>query len=199
MKLMLADYGVGNLHSIRKALELAGAEVEVVSDMSRLLGAKGMVFPGVGAFDATMERLLPVREQVRARLAAGVPALGICIGEQIMFEGSTEGKDPGLGVFPGRVERLPAEMLPHMGWNTVETVDPLFDGLEDHHFYFAHSYYGHPSDDSIVRGTTEYEGRRFPTVFRRYATYGFQFHPEKSGDEGLDLLKHFVAFAEGQQ
>ncbi len=199
MRLTLADYGVGNLHSIRKALELAGAEVEVVTDMNALLDARGIVFPGVGAFDATMARLLPVRTRVRDRLAAGVPALGVCIGEQIMFEGSAEGADPGLGVFPGRVERLPVRMLPHMGWNTVETADPLFEGLTDRHFYFAHSYCGRPTDGSIVRGTTQYEDCRFPSLFRRYNTYGFQFHPEKSGDEGLTVLRHFVAFAEEQQ
>lgn len=198
MRLFLVDYDVGNLHSIRKALELAGAEVEVVTDMNRLLDAPGIVFPGVGAFDKTMERLLPVRRQVYDRLVAGVPALGICIGTQIMFEGSEEGKAPGLGVFPGQVCRLRAQMLPHMGWNTVESADPLFAGVTDRHFYFAHSYCGRPvrADDSCVIGTTEYEGNRFPSCFRRYNVYGTQFHPEKSAESGLQVLRNFVTFAE---
>lgn len=197
MRLCLVDYGVGNLHSIRKALELAGAEVEVVTDMSRLLDAPGIVFPGVGAFDKTMERLLPVRTQVHDRLAAGVPALGICIGTQIMFEGSDEGTVPGLGILPGRVCRLRAQMLPHMGWNTVDSADPLFAGVADRHFYFAHSYCGRPPQgDACIIGTTEYESDRFPSCFRRYNVYGTQFHPEKSAESGLQVLRNFVAFAE---
>ena len=196
MKITMADYGVGNIHSIKKALELAGAEVEVVSDMSRLLDAECMMFPGVGAFDCTIEKLLPYREGIRDRLRAGVPCLGICIGEQILFEGSAEGRSPGIGFFKGRVEALRSRTVPHMGWNVVMTQDPLFEGIDDRHFYFAHSYYCAPSDDSVVKGRTEYEGFTFPTMMRGANVVATQFHPEKSSDAGARFLKNFVAFAE---
>ena len=196
MNITMADYGVGNIHSIRKALELAGAKVEVVSDMSKLLDAECIMFPGVGAFDSTVERLLPYREEIRDRLMSGVPCLGICIGEQILFEGSAEGNSPGIGFFGGRVEPLRSRTVPHMGWNTVMSQDPLFEGIDDMHFYFAHSFYCCPSDDSVVKGRTEYEGFTFPTMMRGANTVATQFHPEKSSDAGAKFLKNFVAFAE---
>ncbi|MDR3205490.1 MAG: imidazole glycerol phosphate synthase subunit HisH, partial [Candidatus Methanoplasma sp.] len=161
MRVMMTDYGVGNLHSIRKALEKNGATVDVVTDMSRLPDADCIVFPGVGAFDRTLERLLPYREDIRRRLLAGVPALGICIGAQILFGSSEEGGSPGLGVFDGKVVRLEAERIPHMGWNLVRTTDPIMDGIDDRHFYFAHSYRCSPVDEKDAIGSTEYEGKEF--------------------------------------
>jgi imidazole glycerol-phosphate synthase subunit HisH len=196
MKITMADYGVGNLHSIRKALEISGARVEIVSDMEALTSAECIVFPGVGAFDKTMERVLPYRERIRARLAAGVPALGICIGTQILFGSSTEGTSQGLGVFDGNVVRLKAKRIPHMGWNTVDSNDPLMDDIGDRYFYFAHSYQCNPSDPSCIIGTTEYEGVTFPSFLRRYNVYGTQFHPEKSAVSGLKLIGNFIDFAE---
>ena len=196
LKVTITDYGVGNLYSIRRSLEMCGAEVEVITDMSKLMDAECIVFPGVGAFNKSMERLLPHIDGIRGKLESGTPALGICIGMQILYEGSDEGTSPGLGIYQGRVEKLACRMVPHMGWNQVESDDPLMDGVPDNNFYFVHSYYGNPVDASIIRGTTTYEGVTFPSFFRRYNTYGTQFHPEKSSSSGRRVLENFIRFAE---
>ena len=196
LSISLADYGVGNLHSLRKSLEICGAKVTVVSDMKDLLDAECIAFPGVGAFDKTMEKLLPYREQILDRLRSGTPCLGICIGAQIMMQGSEEGTSPGIGVMEGKVVKLKAERIPQMGWNIVDTEDPLFEGIENRYFYFAHSYHGEPTEKDVVKGTTEYEGVRFPTLFRKWNTVGCQFHPEKSSTSGMQFLRNFIRFAE---
>ena len=196
LSISLADYGVGNLHSLRKSLEICGAKVTVVSDMKDLLDAKCIAFPGVGAFDKTMEKLLPYREQILDRLRSGTPCLGICIGAQIMMQGSEEGSSPGIGVMEGKVVKLKAERIPQMGWNIVDTDDELFNGIENRYFYFAHSYHGEPTEKDVVKGTTEYEGVRFPTLFRKWNTVGCQFHPEKSSTSGMQFLRNFIRFAE---
>ncbi len=197
LKVTVTDYGVGNLYSICRSLERCGAEVEVVSDMSRIADAECIVFPGVGAFDRTMRKLLPYREEIVSKLESGTPALGICIGMQILFEGSDEGTSPGIGFYPGRVRPMDAEVLPHMGWNEVVTSDPLFDGVDDRMFYFVHSYRGCPDDPGLCIGTTEYEGREFASFFRKGNAYGTQFHPEKSSATGRKVLQNFISFAEG--
>ena len=196
LSISLADYGVGNLHSLRKSLEICGAKVTVVSDMKDLLDAECIAFPGVGAFDKTMEKLLPYREQILDRLRSGTPCIGICIGAQIMMQGSEEGTSPGIGVMEGKVVKLKAERIPQMGWNIVDTDDPLFEGIENRYFYFTHSYHGEPTEKDVVRGTTEYEGVRFPTLFRKWNTVGCQFHPEKSSTSGMQFLRNFIRFAE---
>ena len=196
LTISLADYGVGNLHSLKKSLENCGAKVIVVSDMKDLLDAECIAFPGVGAFDKTMEKLLPYREVIVEKLRSGTPCIGICIGAQILMQGSEEGESPGIGVIEGKVIKLKAKRIPHMGWNTVESDDPLFDGIENRHFYFAHSYHGNPSEKKVIKGTTEYEGARFPTMFRKWNVVGCQFHPEKSSKSGMRFLKNFIAFAE---
>ena len=198
LNIAITDYGVGNLYSIRRSLEKCGANVEIVTDMSRLEDAECIVFPGVGAFDKTMEKLLPYRQSICDRLKDGTPALGICIGMQILFEGSDEGKSPGLGLYSGRVTKMKGEVIPHMGWNQVDTVDGILSGIDDRNFYFVHSFFGSPSEDGIAIGTTEYEGISFPSLFRKYNTYGTQFHPEKSSASGLQVLRNFISFAEGQ-
>lgn len=198
LNISIADYGVGNLYSIRRSLESCGAKVKVLDDMAGLRDAECIVFPGVGAFDATIRRLLPLREEISDMLKGGVPALGICIGMQILFEGSDEGAHPGLGIYRGRVERLQCRIIPHMGWNQVISEDPLLEGIPDDNFYFVHSYYGNPKEDGITLGTTEYEGLEFPVLFRKYNTYGTQFHPEKSSSSGRRVLQNFISFAEGQ-
>ena len=186
MKVSLADYGVGNLHSIRKALENCGATVNVVEDMSLLTEAECIVLPGVGAFDKTMERLLPYREEIVQRLNDGVPCLGICIGMQIMFQRSAEGLGPGLGFLHGSVVRLKAPRIPHMGWNRVrQNPHALWAGIADGaRFYFVHSYCVHPADASVVTGTTEY-GIPFTCAVGRDNILAVQFHPEKSAQDGL--------------
>lgn len=198
LRISLADYKVGNLHSLKKALENCGAKVDVVSDMGDLLDAECIAFPGVGAFDATMGGLLKHREEICAKLETGTPGLGICIGTQILMEGSEEGSLPGLGFIRGRAERIPVECIPHMGWNSINTFDPLMDGIDSRHFYFANSYYCHPTDDKYtVKGTTEYCGFEMPTLFRKVNFVGTQFHPEKSSGSGMAFLRNFIKFAEG--
>lgn len=198
LNITITDYGVGNLYSIRRSLEACGANVKVVGDMKELRDAECIVFPGVGAFDKTMEKLLPYREEICDRLKSGLPALGICIGMQILFEGSDEGRSPGLGLYKGRVEKLDNQVIPHMGWNQVVSDDPMVDGIDDMNFYFVHSFYGNAKDRDIIIGKTEYEGKEFPSFFRSYNTYGTQFHPEKSSRSGRRFLQNFISFAEGQ-
>ena len=198
MKVTMADYNVGNLHSLKKALELAGSEVEIVTDMSKLLDAECIIFPGVGAFDCTVSPLGQYTAAVKERLEAGVPCLGVCIGTHILFSGSDEGSLEGIGFFDGRVRKLRSRTVPHMGWNTVAGEDPIFEGIKDRHFYFAHSYYCDPVSQDCVKGRTEYEGFEFATLMRRKNVIATQFHPEKSAESGLAFLKNFVAFAEEQ-
>jgi len=195
LSIHITDYGVGNLYSIRRSLENCGAKVTVVEDIKDLMDAECIVFPGVGAFDKTMEKLLPYRDQICDMLKGGMPALGICIGMQILFEGSDEGKSPGLGLYKGRVEKLDRGTIPHMGWNQVVSDDPLLNGTPDNNYYFVHSYFGNPKED-ITLGTTEYEGKPFPSFFRKFNTYGTQFHPEKSSSSGRKVLQNFISFAE---
>ncbi len=195
MKVLMADYGVGNIHSIKKALEIAGAEVEVTSDLTRLPGAQCVVLPGVGAFDAVMRNLAPVREELREKFAAGLPALTVCIGTHVMFSGSDEGDLEGISAYGGRVRLLKSKTVPHMGWNEVVTDDPIMEGIQERKFYFAHSYFC-DADPAVVKGTTEYEGFTFPTLMRDRNVVSTQFHPEKSSAEGQTFLRNFVRFAE---
>ncbi len=196
MMVSIADYGVGNLHSISKAIERSGAKIRVVKDMSRLAGSECIVFPGVGAFGAAVEKLGPASESIRRSITSGTPALGVCLGMQIMFERSEESPGDGLSVFKGEVERLSAARVPHMGWNEVSwDDDPLFDGVPPgSEFYFANSYVCRPEEEVTI-GETEY-GERFASAVRKGAVCGVQFHPEKSGLPGLKVLSNFVKIAE---
>ncbi len=195
MSVAIADYGVGNLHSIQKAIELCGADPTIVSDMSKLMEAECIVFPGVGAFSRAMERLVPFRDAVLEKFDDDTPCLGICIGAQILFNGSEEGATQGLGFLKGSVVRLKSGKLPHMGWNTVDSDDPLLDSIGSRYFYFAHSFYGNPEEEVTV-GTTDYS-HVFPSIFRKRNVIGTQFHPEKSSASGLRFLRNFIDFAEG--
>lgn len=190
----LADYRVGNMHSIAKALEGAGARVTVTDRPEDLLSARCLVFPGVGAFDAVMGRLGDVRERLPARLRSGVPCLAVCIGMQILFRDSEEGKAAGLGLFAERVARLRHEKLPHMGWNTVRHGgDRLFEGVpRESYFYFVHSFAPGPVAGTIAE--TEY-GAPFASAVKAANTYGVQFHPEKSSGAGRRVIENFVAWA----
>jgi glutamine amidotransferase len=196
MRIRIMDYGVGNLHSISKGLERAGGQVEVVSDPASLIEAECIVFPGVGAFGAAMRKLAPVLPELRSALLGGVPALGVCLGMQILFERSEESSGEGVSVLKGGVRRLSAKRVPHMGWNDVVAADDaLFEGVPSgSKFYFANSYICLPQE-KVGIAETEY-GERFVSAVRRGLLCGVQFHPEKSGSPGLRLLSNFVRLAE---
>jgi len=199
MKITVMDYGVGNLHSISKGIERCGAKVSVASDPRELLDAQCIVFPGVGAFGAAMDRLRPVLPSLARRINDGIPTLGVCLGMQILFERSDESSGKGLGVLRGDVKKLKASRVPQMGWNDVKwNDDSLFDGVpQDSQFYFANSYVVHPQE-AVTVAESQY-GERFPSAVRRGALCGVQFHPEKSGRPGLKMLSNFVAIAEGSK
>lgn len=198
MRVALFDYGAGNLHSLGKALEAAGAEVEITSDWSRALTLDALVLPGVGAFGQAARALPDDREPLRAALAAGLPCLGICLGMQLFFEDSDEAEGSGIGLIPGRVRLLDAPVVPHMGWNDVEIrSDPLFEGLTDVVAYYANSYVCEPADESCVIARSSYAGRDFAAGVRVANTWGAQFHPEKSSSDGRRIIANFVRAAEG--
>jgi glutamine amidotransferase len=198
MKVSLMDYGVGNLHSISKGLERAGARVDIVTDPALLGQAECIVFPGVGAFGAAVGKLMPAIRGIRDAVASGTPVLGICLGMQVLFERSEESEGEGVGVLPGQVARLRADRVPHMGWNDVcHGDDPLFDGVpQNAKFYFANSFICRPTE-KIGIAETRY-GETFVSAVRKGKVYGVQFHPEKSGTVGLRMLTNFVRAAEDE-
>ena len=203
-RVAVLDYGSGNVHSAAKAIERAGAEVELTSDRRVVMEADGLVVPGVGAFAAVMDQLRAVRgdELIDRRLAGARPVLGICVGMQVMFERGIElGVDTeGLGEWPGVVRELPSEVLPHMGWNTVEP-DPgsvLFEGIEDERFYFVHSYAAQDWHLDVMPPfpqpslTWAEHGGRFLAAVENGPLSATQFHPEKSADAGIRLLSNWI-------
>jgi glutamine amidotransferase len=200
MKITVMDYGVGNLHSISKGLERAGGEVEVVSEAATLLDSECIVFPGVGAFGAAMAALRPVLPSLRDKIARdATPTLGVCLGMQILFEGSEESPGEGLSVLKGDVSRLDGPRTPQMGWTEVRwNENSLFDGIpQGSQFYFANSFVCNPSEEVLIAETIY--GRKFASAVRRGTLCGVQFHPEKSDVQGLRLLKNFVGIAEGSR
>lgn len=199
LNVSLADYGVGNLYSLKKAFEKCGAKVEVESDMKKLVDADCIAFPGVGAFDSTVGRIDQYSEGLLQKFSSGTPCLGICIGAQILMEGSEEGVKPGLGFIKGKAKKLSARQIPHVGWNYVKTDDDLFRGIDDRYLYFTHSYFCEPAEKGITVGTTEYEGTEYPVFFRKSNVVATQFHPEKSSNSGLKFIKNFIQFAESVQ
>lgn len=199
------DYGTGNVHSAVKALEAAGAAVELTGDRARAREADGLVVPGVGAFSAVTDALRASRghEVIDRRLSGGRAVLGICVGMQVMFDRGVErGVDTeGLGEWPGTVDRLEAEVLPHMGWNTVEAPESskLFEGLHDERFYFVHSYAAKDWSLDVVppfprpHVTWARHGERFIAAVENGPLSATQFHPEKSGEAGIRLLRNWIA------
>ncbi len=203
-RVALLDYGSGNVHSAAKALEAAGAEVEVTADRTAALEADGLVVPGVGAFKAVVDQLHAVRgdEIIDRRLAGGRPVLGICVGMQVMFEHGVErGIDTeGLGEWPGVVTELPAPVLPHMGWNTVtpDEGSVLFDGIEDERFYFVHSFAAQQWLLDVMppfpapKLTWAEHGGPFLAAVENGPLSATQFHPEKSAAAGIRLLANWI-------
>lgn len=198
------DYGSGNVHSVVKALELAGANAVLTRDADTVMRADGLLVPGVGAFDAVMKQLRAVRgdELIDRRLSGGRAVLGICVGEQVMFESGVEHgvESEGLGQWPGVVRKLKADRLPHMGWNTVEVPEgsALFAGIEHERFYFVHSY---AATEWSIEGRTPStrpavtwasHGERFIAAVENGPLSATQFHPEKSGEAGIRLLRNWV-------
>ncbi|MDA1266097.1 MAG: imidazole glycerol phosphate synthase subunit HisH [Planctomycetota bacterium] len=197
MRIALFDYGAGNLHSLGKALEGAGAAVTVTADWSEALCLEALVLPGVGAFGAAARALPDDRTRLREALADGLPCLGICLGMQLFFESSEEADgDDGIGLVPGTVELLDAPIVPQMGWNDVETGDdPIFEGIDELIGYYANSFVCVPDDASDEIAWSEYDGRRFAASIRRANTWGMQFHPEKSSSKGRRIVANFVTLA----
>lgn len=192
MIVALIDYGVGNLHSLAKAIEAGGAEARIESDPARALQADAIVLPGVGAFGAAAARLAPALSDLRAALADGKPCLGICLGMQLLFEESEEGGGAGIGALRGKVTRLRGRRVPHMGWNMVENgPDPIFAGLDSMVAYYANSYIAEPDPDDVI-AWTDYQDVRFAAAVRHGRTWGVQFHPEKSDRPGLQLIRNFL-------
>ena len=202
MRLVIVDYGAGNLHSVAKAVTSQGVRPLVTSSARDLDGADAVIVPGVGAAADTMaslrkhELIAPIREYIDS----GRPFLGVCMGQQALFDVSEEGGEHEcLGVLPGRVVRLPDGLkVPHMGWNRVHVAraHPIFEGIDDgSYFYFVHSYFPRPDDPAVVIGETDY-GIRFASVVARDNVVATQFHPEKSGENGLKLYGNFLRAAQ---
>ncbi len=203
MKLVIVDYGAGNLHSVAKAVSNQGVRPLVTSSPRYLDDADAVIVPGVGAAADTMANLRRHKlvEPIREYIDSGRPFLGVCMGQQALFDVSEEGGEHEcLGVLPGRVVRLPEGLkVPHMGWNQVHITreHPIFEGIEDgSYFYFVHSYFPRPDDPAVVIGETDY-GIRFASVVARDNVVATQFHPEKSGDNGLKLYGNFLRVAQG--
>ena len=194
-RISVIDYGVGNLFSMSNALRKTGAEVEIVSTRDKILAADGVVLPGVGNFGAAADKLKPLASAVLEAVENGVPLLGSCLGMQLMFESSEEAEGKGLGLLEGWIREFSGELkTPHMGWNTIESTreSPLLEGVPDgSYFYYVHSYYPDPVNQSDSLALTDYGGV-FTSIVERGNVYGCQFHPEKSGKSGAKLLSNYV-------
>lgn len=200
---VVVDYGLGNIRSVTRGLERGGAGVRLVDDPAALFEADGIVLPGVGAFREGVENAGPFRAALLEAADAGYPIFGICLGMQMLLTSSEEathagaGEVEGLSLIPGTNVRFPADRkVPHMGWNElqIEREHPIIAGIEGGYAYFVHSYYAAPTNDGAVIATSDY-GHRFPAIIAtpRGNVFGTQFHPEKSGTLGLQLLENFVA------
>jgi glutamine amidotransferase len=202
-KIVIVDYEAGNLRSVARAVAHAGYDADVTQDPHDVASADALIVPGVGAAADTMRNLTKhlMVEPIREYIASGRPFLGVCMGQQALLSVSEEGGEhPCLGVIPGRVKRLPGgQKVPHMGWNNVRQrlAHYIFDGIEDGaYFYFVHSYYPDPEDETCIAGETEY-GIAFPSVLAQGNVVATQFHPEKSGAAGLRMYANFLREAVG--
>ena len=200
-EVVVVDYGLGNLRSAVRGLERAGAAVEVTADRDAIEAADGVVLPGVGAFSEGMENADPLRADLLEVADSGRPLFGICLGMQMLLTESEEaeragqGEVRGLDLVPGRNVRFRSGKVPHMGWNRLDVrrEHPLVDGVDGGYAYFVHSYYAEPEATDAVVAETEY-GVDFPSVIADPSgtVFGTQFHPEKSGEVGLRILRNFV-------
>ncbi len=194
--IVVLDYGMGNLKSVKKAIDFLGYESRIQSDLQ---GATKLIIPGVGAFAEAMKHLAPFRDEIVEFAAKGRPVMGICLGQQLLFERSEElGGAEGLGLLPGVVRYLPRVeglKVPHMGWNTLHVRDRvLFEGIDPgSQVYFVHSLYTECLETTDIAATSTY-GIEFPSAVRRENVWGCQFHPEKSGIIGLAILRNFLAW-----
>ena len=195
----VVDYGLGNIRSVSKALELKGAEVKITQKAEEIKKSRGVVFPGVGAFARGMENVLErnLLGVLREEINSGKPFLGVCLGLQLLFTESEErGPVRGFDIVKGTVKKFTGKMkIPHIGWNTVKILNKesrIFSGVEDEsYFYFVHSYYAAPENKEITSGETVYGGA-FTSAIERGNLWGVQFHPEKSGEAGLKILENFI-------
>ncbi|WP_048152913.1 imidazole glycerol phosphate synthase subunit HisH [Methanolacinia paynteri] len=192
----ILDYGLGNLRSVKKGVEKAGASVFITSDVEEMATADGVVLPGVGAFSEGMEKLNEMKKALMNYVESS-PVLGICLGMQMLLDvGEEYGIHEGLGLVPGRVKQFPERKgykIPHMGWNTLKIVndDPLFEGIPDNSYvYFVHSYYAE-TEEKYTLTSTDYICN-FSSSIRNKNAWGTQFHPEKSGETGLKILENFI-------
>lgn len=203
VRVAVFDYGAGNLHSLIKSLEAGGAEVRVDTDpATAVLNTDALILPGVGAFAPAAARLAPGLSAMRDVLQQGLPALGICLGMQLLFDASDEGPGEGLGIVPGRVQRLEAARVPQIGWNSLQDVsDPLLGESALDTAYYANSYVCRPTaeGEAFVTAWSEHEGDRFPASVRRGNVIGTQFHPEKSSTPGVAFVRAFLTFAASQR
>lgn len=200
MAIAIVDYGMGNLHSVSKAVERLGYEPLVTGKREEILAADGIILPGVGAFGDAMEQLreTSLDSVMKDAAESGKPLLGICLGMQLLFSRSEEhGQFEGLDILPGSVVRFTGGdyKVPHMGWNSLQfgkREHPLFAGLEEGHVYFVHSYHVLPEVQADLLAVTDY-GQPVTAIVGRGSVYGMQFHPEKSGELGMSLLRNFLA------
>jgi len=194
VRVTIFDYGAGNLHSLAKALDIEGVDARIETDPVRSVDTDVLVLPGVGAFGAAVDRLAPGRDVMRTALLEGLPAIGICLGMQLLFDESDEGEGAGLGVIAGRVTRLHAERIPQIGWNEVvaEPSEALFQGAPLTIAYYANSFVCRPESPETVIAWSTHEDDRFAAAVRAGNTVGVQFHPEKSSSAGVEFLHAFL-------
>ena len=196
-KVAVLDYGVGNLFSMSNALERAGLKVKVTREPEEIASANAIVLPGVGNFGPASIKLRFFAGALQRALEENIPILGSCLGMQLLFEGSEESPKKGLGLLKGWVRRFQGALkVPHMGWNTIEVQQEgsILDNIYDEsRFYFVHSYYVHATDRNLLAASTDY-GVEIDAALQRDNVFAAQFHPEKSGDIGLEIYKNFVEF-----